>query len=248
MHQKPGLFLIMLLLPVSSAFAGEVSVAVAANFVRPMEILAEAFEKQSGHTVVISPGSSGRLYAQIVNGAPYDLFLSADQEKPTALVDKGLAVAGSRFTYAMGTLVVWWRGGDGDPEDALKEGKIRRLAMANPRLAPYGRAAEETLEALGLTETYQGRLVRGENINQAFQFVRSGNVDAGFIARSQIVSDNGEVAGMIWEVPKALHSPIRQDAVLLKPAREDPPSQELLEFIKSPSAKKIINEFGYGTD
>ncbi|MEJ2418083.1 MAG: molybdate ABC transporter substrate-binding protein [Exilibacterium sp.] len=229
--------------------AENVKVAVAANFIAPMKVIAASFEAATGHSAVLSFGSSGKLYAQISNGAPFEVFLSADQAKPKKLEQGTLAVSGSRFTYALGTLALWSANAhliDSTPS-VLKRGGFDKLAIANPRLAPYGAAALDVLENLELTETVQGKLVQGENIAQAYQFVSSGNADLGFVALSQVWSRRGISSGSAWLVPVSLYNPIRQDAVLLVQGRNNPAASALLQFMKSETASALIEEFGYGT-
>lgn len=223
----------------------EVSVAVASNFTAPMKEITAAFEQHSGHNAVVSFGSSGKLYAQIRNGAPFELLLSADQEKPQALIANGLASADNRFTYALGTLVLLTSTADADPENLLHEGNYRKLALANPRLAPYGTAAVQVLNALQLADGAKSRLVLGENIAQAYQFVTSGNAQLGFVARSQ-VSGTNPLSGRYWVVPAELYSPIRQDAVLLNRGAGNPAALALVEFLQSDSALAIMQDYGYG--
>ncbi len=236
--------LLLALMPLLS-LAEDVSVAVASNFTAPMREIAAAFEQQSGHKAILAFGSSGKLYAQIHNGAPFQLFLSADQSKPAALEQDGLAVTGSRFTYALGTLVLLASAADTDPEELLRNGDYRKLALANPRLAPYGAAAMNTLEALQLTDSATPKLVLGENIVQTYQFVSSGNAELGFIARSQIVGDDS-ADGRYWVVPTELYQPIRQDAVLLKSGANNPAARSLIEFLHADVALAIMQHYGYG--
>jgi molybdate transport system substrate-binding protein len=234
------LVLLGLCLPVQ---AEEIRVAVASNFTTAMRPVVEAFEARTGHRVELSFGSSGNLYAQITNGAPFHAFFSADQSKPMALEAQGLAEAGTRFTYAVGTLVLWSRTPahvDTWPE-RLSSGDFKRLAMANPRVAPYGAAAVEVLRELGVAEATRSRWVQGENVAQAFQYVYTGNADLGFVALSQVI-DRG---GSYWTVPARLHQPIRQDAVLLKRGADNAGAQALLEFFTSEQAGKIIRARGY---
>jgi molybdate transport system substrate-binding protein len=228
--------------------AEEFTIAVAANFNFAMEELITAFETQSGHKVNVAYGSSGRLYAQIVNGAPYQLFFSADQEKPQALVKEGLAEESSRYTYAVGTLLLWWLESDKDIYEVLNNGSLERIAIANPRVAPYGKAAIQVLESLGLDEQYENRLVLGENVSQVYQFTATGNSQAGFIALSQIIQLDKPILGIGWIVPDQLHEPIYQDVVLLKNAESNLTAKAFLGFIKGEQAKKIINQFGYKTE
>lgn len=234
----------------TGAHAAEVVVAVAANFTAAMGEIETAFEAQSGHALTVSYGSSGRLYAQIVNGAPFQVFLSADEEKPRQLVDQGLADAATRFTYAVGSLVLWSPDADAGLDDAgaLTAGRIDRLAIANPRLAPYGAAAMETLENLGLADAYRDKLVMGENISQAYQFVNTGNTDAGFVALSQVMTDGRLPRGSGWVVPQRLHSPIRQDAVVTRQGQGKPAVTEFMAFLGSDQARQIMQAFGYGAD
>lgn len=224
----------------------EIRVAVASNFAAPMNEIAREFEQSSGHTVHLSFGSSGKFFAQIKHGAPFQVFFSADQAKPQALEQEGLVVVGSRFTYASGALVLWSRtlelGDNG--ANILRSGEFNKLALANPRLAPYGVAAEEVLTNLQLREITKPKWVQGENIAQTWQFVHSGNAELGFVARSQIVHQEKE-AGFVWIVPPALYNPIRQDAVLLRPGENNKAARELLDFVRSELAKKIIEAYGY---
>ncbi|MEQ8315215.1 MAG: molybdate ABC transporter substrate-binding protein [Gammaproteobacteria bacterium] len=241
--------LLSALLTMGTAVAEEVLVAVASNFTAPMQELAEQFELESGHQVQLAFGSSGRFYAQIVNGAPYQLFFSADQEKPRKLEEAGLSVSGSRFTYAIGSLVLWSR-----DRSLLVEGpeildsNFNRLALANPELAPYGRAAVEVLESLGKVDATRARWVQGENIAQTYQFVETGNAQLGFVAKSQVFSSGQLAQGSGWVIPPQLHNAIRQDAVLLNRAADCRACQALINFIATPQAAEIIRRFGYNTD
>lgn len=239
--------LISLLFAACTARAGEVQVAVAANFTAPAKLLAAAFGKDSGHTAALSFGGTGKFYAQIRNGAPFEVLLAADDETPARLEAEGAAVAGTRYTYAAGRLALWSaRPGyvDGKGE-VLKKGGFRHLAIANPKLAPYGAAAVEVLAALKLLDAMQPRFVQGENIAQAHQFVASGNAELGFVALSQIMQNGGITAGSAWIVPADLHQPIRQDAVLLNKGRGRPAAEAWLGFLKGDKAKAIIRGFGY---
>ncbi|MFV8818375.1 molybdate ABC transporter substrate-binding protein [Haliea sp. E17] len=223
--------------------AGEARVAVAANFTGAMQAINAAFEQASGHRLQISYGSSGKFYAQIRNGAPYDVFLSADSDKPAALVADGDALEGSAYTYALGTLALW-SSAAGAPLDRLKAGDYRRLAIANPRLAPYGAAAMEVLEHLQLLPSASDRVVTGESIAQAYQFVASGNAQLGFIALSQLIEGGNPSAGS-WVVPGELHSPIRQVAVLLTRGAGNPAASDFLAFLRSDQARALIESHGY---
>ncbi len=227
--------------------AAEVKVAVAANFINPARAIASEFEKISGHRVKLSFGSSGKLYAQIRHGAPFDLFFSADQEKPQALEKAQLTVANSRITYAVGRLALWCRlkSQETELEDRLRRLDFQHLALANVKLAPYGKAAAQVLEHLGLVETSRSRWVVGENIGQTFQFVRSGNAELGFIALSQVVGLSAAESGSYWLVPDSLHQPIRQDLVWLQAGKENPAAKALMAFINSKQARRIIESYGY---
>ena len=234
-------------LAVTCAKAAEVQVAVAANFTAPMQKIAAEFEKDTGHKAVLAFGSTGKFYAQIKNGAPFDVMLSADAETPARMEKEGLAVAGQGFTYAVGRLVLWSaRANLVDARgEVLRAASFRRLAIANPRLAPYGAAAQEVMEKLGVWAALQLRLVVGENIAQAYQFVSSGNAELGFIAYAQIREPGKDPAGSFWLVPKELHTPIRQNAALLVRAEANPGPREFLAFLRSPPARELIQAFGY---
>ncbi|GAB6386924.1 molybdate ABC transporter substrate-binding protein [Stutzerimonas marianensis] len=233
-----------------SSHADEVQVAVAANFSAPMQAIAERFERDTGHRALLAFGSSGKLYAQIRYGAPFGLLLAADENIPKQLENDGLVVDGSRFTYAIGKLVLWSpKAGYVDTEGTvLGERPFAHLAIANPKTAPYGAAAVATLESLGLSTRVQDKLVQGENIAQAHQFVASGNAELGFVALSQVIDKNGSIAGSVWIVPPRFHPPIRQDAVLLKTAADNPAARALLAYLKSPAATALIKGYGYDLD
>lgn len=242
--------LICFLLGGFPAFAEEVTVAVAANFMLPMKALVAEFEQASGHEVTVSYGSSGRFYAQIVNGAPFDVFFSADQEKPQALIEAGQADASSRVTYAIGALVLWSADAAAEVENGalFNTSGFRALAMANPRLAPYGVAAEQVLGALAAQGVSPPLTVVGENVGQAYQFVVTGNATAGLVALSQVM-ENGEIkSGSGWVIPAGMYDPTRQDAVLLERGRNNRAATELLAFIRSDKAKTIMAGYGYKTD
>lgn len=235
----------LLSLPISAA---EVLVAVAANFSAPMLKIAAAFERDTGHKATLSIGSTGRFYAQIRNGAPFQLLLSADDATPARLEQEGFAVPGTRFTYAIGRLVLWSRhvGLVDDHGDVLRNGSFQRLALADPRLAPYGAAAVQTLTQLGLLQSLQPRFVTGENIAQAWQFVSTGNAELGFVALSQVYADGRITQGSGWIVPDTLHAPIRQDAVLLQAGRDNPAARALLGYLKGEATRALIRAQGYG--
>ncbi|MEM8512016.1 molybdate transport system substrate-binding protein [Massilia sp. MP_M2] len=229
------------------AHAGEVQVAVAANFAGPMEKLAEQFQKDTGHKAVVASGATGKFYAQIRNGAPFEVLLSADDETPARLEAEGHAVAKSRFTYAIGRLVLW--SAKAHYVDAggavLKTGDFRHLAIANPKTAPYGAAAVAVIDKLGLTARLQPRLVQGENIAQAWQFASTGNAELGFVAQAQVWRDGRFTAGSGWIVPAAMHAPIRQDAALLTRGAKNPAAQALLDYLRTDKAKALIRAYGY---
>ncbi|MBZ9667639.1 molybdate ABC transporter substrate-binding protein [Pseudomonas sp. LMG 31766] len=231
----------------SGASAEEVKVAVAANFTAPMQAMAPAFEKATGHKLVASFGATGQFYAQINNGAPFDVLLAADDTTPARLEREGATVPGSRFTYAIGGLVLWSADAnylDGT-DAALKAGQFRYLSIANPKAAPYGLAATQVLDKLSLSEAVKGKLVEGQNITQAHQFVSTGNAELGFVALSQVYKDGQLSSGSAWIVPDALYDPIRQDAVILKQSANNPAAVALVEYLKGPEAAKVIESFGY---
>lgn len=247
LHVKYLLLVFITSLLAVPAFGAEVNVAVAANFIGPMKQIAAEFEKETGHKTVLSSGASGKFYAQIKNGAPFQVFLSADDEKPAQLDRDGLTVTGSRFTYAIGTLALWSpTPGFVDPKgEVLHKGAFSKIAIANPKLAPYGAAAMELFERKGLVQSITPKLVMGENIAQTFQFVVSGNAELGFVALSQIIRDGRITNGSVWVVPGSLHRPIRQDAVLLATGKDNPAARALLSYLKSDRARKIIRSYGY---
>ncbi|WP_275547736.1 MULTISPECIES: molybdate ABC transporter substrate-binding protein [unclassified Pseudomonas] len=231
----------------SGAIADEVKVAVAANFTAPIQVLAPEFEKATGHKLVASFGATGQFYAQINNGAPFDVFLSADDTTPAKLEGEGASVPGSRFTYAIGSLVLWSADAsylDGT-DAALKAGQFKHLSIANPKAAPYGLAATQVLDKLGLGEAVKAKLVEGQNITQAHQFVSTGNAELGFVALSQVYKDGKLSSGSAWIVPGELHEPIRQDAVILNKGADNPAAAALVEFLKGPQAARIIEAYGY---
>lgn len=228
-------------------FADEVRVAVAANFTAPMKIIAADFEKDTGHKAVLAFGGTGQLYAQIRNGAPYDILLSADDTTPAKLEKAGLGVPGSRFTYAIGKLVLWSiePGFVDDAGAVLKKGDFEHIAVANPKLAPYGAAAIETLTKLGLLNAIEPRIVQGENISQTYQFVATGNARLGFVALSQVLKDGKLKSGSAWVVPAGLYSGIRQDAVLLSRGRNNPAALALVKYLRGEKARSVIRSYGY---
>src|SRR5262245_33123107 len=227
------------------AAAAEINVAVAANFTEAAKEIAAAFERKTGNKVVLSFGSSGQFYTQITQDAPFQVFLSADQERPEKAVADGYAVAGSRFTYAVGKLVLWSRDANlVKGKSTLTQGNFSKIAIANPTAAPYGAAAIETMKALNVYDRLQSKIVQGNNIAQTFQFIDTGNAELGFVALSQIIERN---AGSRWLVASNLYAPIKQDAVLLKKGANEPTAKAFLDFLKGPEAAAIEVKFGYAT-
>lgn len=248
MRKWPGF--IILFVFTSCAEAKPVHVAVAANFSKTMKSLVAEFEKTSDYQIALSFGSSGKFYAQIKQGAPYELFFSADQAKPDALQKEGLVIASSRFTYAIGRLALWSAQPDFSDkiEIKLKDGSFNKLAIANPKLAPYGAAALQVLRYLELIDVTQPKWVRGENIAQTYQFVSSGNADLGFIALSQLLGinkANNINRGSYWLLPDKMHRPIKQDVVLLRSAEKSLGAKAFLDFIHTDKAQNIIAQYGY---
>jgi molybdate transport system substrate-binding protein len=241
-----NLFLAAALLASGMVHADEVSVAVAANFTAPMQKIAAEFEKDTGHKAQLAFGATGKFYAQIRNGAPFDVLLAADDETPAKLEKEG-AVAGSRYTYAIGRLALWSaRPGYVDAKGGvLAKGDFRHIALANPKLAPYGAAAVEALAALKLLDAVQPKFVQAENIAQAYQFIATGNAELGFVALSQITKDGRIAEGSAWIVPGQLHRPIRQDAVILDRGRGKPAAAALMHYLKGDKAQALIKSFGY---
>ena len=228
------------------ASGDEVIVAVATNFALPMQGLETHFENTTPHEITAVTGSTGQLYAQVLNGAPYDIFLAADRDRPTRLVEQGAAVIDTQFTYALGQLTLWTR----EPSltsdlnlDVLASAEFRRLAIANPRLAPYGLAAQQTLEALGLWELLQAKIVRGENVAQAFAMVETRNAELGLVAHSSVIAYSG--GGAAVRIPATTHAPIRQDAVLLMRGETNPAALEFIRFLQGAQARTLISEAGY---
>ncbi|KAB2319912.1 molybdate ABC transporter substrate-binding protein [Betaproteobacteria bacterium SCN1] len=249
MKTMPSLLTGLVLTAVFSAPAGadEVQVAVAANFTAPMKTIAADFEKATGHKAQLAFGATGKFYAQIKNGAPFEILLAADDETPAKLEREGVAVPGTRFTYAIGQLALWSAkpGFVDDKADVLKQGTFNHLSIANPRLAPYGAAAVETLTQLGLLGALESKFVQGENIAQTYQFVSSGNAELGFVALSQIYADGKLKGGSAWIVPGNLHNPIRQDAAVLVKGKDNPAAAALMEFLKGEKARAVIKSYGY---
>lgn len=229
------------------ALAGDVQVAVAANFTAPMKIIAADFERRTSHKAVLSFGATGKFYAQIRNGAPFDVFLAADGATPKKLEQEGGAVSGSRFTYATGKLALWSaQPGRVDAQgEVLKKGGFAKLAIAAPKLAPYGAAAVQAMTQLGVMAALESKLVTGESIGQAFSFVSTGNAELGFVALSQVYENGKLQSGSAWIVPETLHSAIRQDAVLLVKGKDNKAARELIAYLKTDKAKAVIRAFGY---
>lgn len=237
---------VLVSIAVTPAFAEQMLVAVAANFIPPFREIALEFEKSTGHQLQVSGGSSGNFYTQIKNGAPFDVFFSADNERPKKLEDEGLGVKDSRFTYAIGRLVLWSSNADlVKGEETLRSKNFKRLAIANPKTAPYGVAAMQTMQKLGLWESLQPHIVMGESIGQTIGFIESGNAHLGFVALSQIMDPKIKGKGSRWDVPTHLHEPIQQDVILLTKGKDNPAAKSLLDFMGGPQAKAIIERYGY---
>jgi molybdate transport system substrate-binding protein len=232
-----------------SAQADVVSVAVAANFTDATRDIIPLFEKASGHTVKVSFGSTGKLYSQIEHGAPFQVFLAADSKRPKKAEAAGLAVNGTRFTYAMGKLALWSpkQGVFNDGEAFVKKGEFKRAAIANPKTAPYGLAAKQVMEHLGIWSQMKGKVVRGDSIAQTFQFVATGNAEVGFVALSQVKAWK-EAKGSMWTIPQSYYTPIAQQAVLLKKGADNKAAKAFLEFLKSDQARAVITGYGYGVE
>jgi molybdate transport system substrate-binding protein len=227
--------------------AGQVRVAVAANFAAPMQKIAATFARDTGHSAVLAVGSTGKFYAQIIHGAPFHVLLAADSETPARLEKEGLAVSGSRFTYAVGRLVLWSRNRtlvDG-AGDVLRTAHFDRMAVADPKLAPYGAAARDTLQAMGLLSALQPRLVQGESIGQVYQFVASGNAALGFVALSQVMLDGKLTDGSAWIVPAPLYAPLRQDAVVLNAGQGNAAAMALVSYLQSDPVRAVMRGYGY---
>ncbi len=242
---QSGFWVVLLLCAVFAKDAGaeEVRIAVAANFTDAAKEIGTLFEHKSGHRPLFSFGSTGQLYAQIAQGAPFDVFLAADQARPEQAIAEGLAVPGSRFTYARGRLVLYSReAGRVEGQRSLLVGGFDKLAIANPETAPYGAAAIEAMKALGSYDKLAPKLVRGNNIAQTFQFVATGNAELGFVALSQLAVDRG---GSRWLVPAGLHTPIAQDAVLLERGRDNETARAFLAYLKSEAARAVVARHGY---
>lgn len=247
MIRAPGLATLLALFTLGSAHADEVQVAVAANFTAPIQAIAADFKKDTGHTLVAAYGATGQFYAQIKNGAPFEVFLSADDSTPQKLESEGDTVKGSRFTYAVGTLALWSaKEGYVDAKgDVLQKNQYQHLSIANPKAAPYGLAATQVLAKLGLTDQVKSKLVEGQNITQAYQFVSTGNAELGFVALLQIYKDGKVSSGSAWIVPGQMYDPIKQDAVILNKGKDNPAAKALVDYLKGPKAAAIIKSYGY---
>jgi molybdate transport system substrate-binding protein len=227
------------------AQAAQTNVAVAANFTKAAEEIAQAFKEKTGHEAILSFGSTGQFYTQITQDAPFEVFLAADDERPKKAVDEGFAVPGSQFTYAIGKLVLWSK----DPglvqgEATLTNGDFTKIALANPVTVPYGAAAVQAMQALGVYDQLKPKIVQGNDISQTYQFVETGNAELGLVALSQVASGN---EGSRWVVPADLYEPIRQDAVLLEKGADNEAANAFVEFLKGPEAATVMEKYGYGT-
>lgn len=246
MRKSPPILLVVTMISMP-LMAQEINIAVAANFTDATRDIVPLFEKATGHKVKVSFGSTGKLYSQIENGAPFAIFLAADSKRPKKAETEKLAVKGSRFTYAMGKLALWSPqvGRFDNAEDFLNKASFSHLAIANPKTAPYGLAAQQVMEQMGVWDKLQEKIVRGDSIAQTFQFVASGNAEAGFVALSQVKAWK-ETVGCTWEIPQGYYVPIEQQAVLLKKGEGHVVAEAFLEFLKGGEARKVITGYGYG--
>jgi molybdate transport system substrate-binding protein len=230
-----------------TAQAGEVTVAVAANFAAPMQTIAKAFEQDTGHKAQLAFGSTGKFYAQIKQAAPFAVLLAADDETPARLEKEGLAVAGTRFTYATGRLALWSKQPNlvDDKGEVLRSKRFEKLAIADPKLAPYGAAALEVMQGMGVQASLAAKLVQGESIGQTYQFITTENAQLGFVALSQIIFEGRLNTGSAWVVPQHMHTPLKQDAVLLNAGKDNAAAHALLKYLRSERAKAIMRQYGY---
>lgn len=244
LDMKQFLLSVLLLLFTRQALAGELLVAVASNFADALKYISASFEQNTGHRVKISTGSTGKHYAQIKNGAPFDIFFAADAHRPTLLEQESLTIKDTRFTYAIGKLVLWSpKPGFVDTQGrVLEQGDFHFLSIANPKLAPYGKAAQQVLQSRGLWNSLTSKMVRGENVGHAYQFVKSGNAELGFIASSQVKRPDSPIQGSFWDVPQEFYSPIEQQLVLLK---DNEASRAFLSFVRSKEVLQMIRDHGY---
>ena len=229
--------------------ANEIQAAVAANFHNAFREIAGQFETKTGHKVLIIPGSTGKLYAQIVNGAPFELFLAADGRRPGLLEKEGKAVPGTRFTYALGKITLWSPNPDaisGNGESILRKKNFAHIAITNPITAPYGNAALQTLQKLGLWKEVQPLVVQGENVGQTFQFVSSQSAELGLVALSQVLDPKNHKKGSRWDIPEELYDPLEQDVIILEKGKNNPGARALWNFLRDAAVKQTINKYGYG--
>jgi molybdate transport system substrate-binding protein len=242
-----GMWLVVWVLALPKvSWSEEVYVAVASNFLSPLKEIAAQFKRDTGNTLILISGSTGKLYAQARHGAPFDILLAADSKRPTLLELEGVGVIGTRFTYAVGALVLWSLESEKmHGKESLMQMRQSKLAIANPKTAPYGRAAKQTLESLGFWEKLQLQLVRGENIAQTLQFVVTGNAKFGFVAKSQVEDPSFKIKGSRWEVPVDMHQPILQQAILLKRGVANSSAKDFLAYLNSSVAKKIMRSYGF---
>ena len=232
---------------VAEAVAGEVTVAVAANFTGPMQKIAQEFERDTGHKAQLAFGSTGKFYAQIKNGAPFEVLLAADDETPAQLEKEGFALSGTRFTYATGRLALWSKNPYlvDDKGEVLRSNRFEKLAIADPKLAPYGVAAMEVIQHLGVQAKVTPKLVQGESIGQTYQFISTENAQLGFVALSQISFDARISLGSAWIVPLSMYTPLKQDALLLNAGKDNAAALALMKYLQADKAKTIIRQYGY---
>ena len=239
--------LLLIATSVTDLHAAEAQIAVAANFAEPIKAIASVLKKTTGHTIKVTLGATGNLYAQIKNGAPFDVLLAADTNTPEKLEKESMAQPGSRFTYATGKLVLW--SADAKRVDAkgevLKSANLGKVSYANPKTAPYGAATMKVLDSLGLTAAITPKLVQGESIGQTFAFAATGNADVGFVAMSQVLEGGKLKSGSMWVIPQTLYAPIRQDAIVLQRGTDNEAAKALMQLLKSPNIKDLIRSYGY---